>query len=71
MRNMSTLQTLTVTLISALLFIVISLLFFVFNLWVVNVSASLVGVGDLSANWAVLTAGILSAASIISAAMRG
>jgi hypothetical protein len=67
---MSTMAALGLTLISALVFILISVLFFVFNVWIVDVSATLVGFDDLSADWAVLTAGILSAASILSAALR-
>lgn len=66
----STLTALGLTLVSALVFILISVLFFVFNVWIVDVSATLVGLEDLSADWTVLTAGILSAASILSAAIR-
>lgn len=58
------------TVISAAMFVVMSILFFFINVWIIKVAAGIAGYTDLSGNWVIMTAGILSAASTLSAALR-
>ena len=62
--------TLGFTLISALVFILISIIFFFLNVWIIKVAAGFAGYPALDGNWVVFTAGIMSGASIISAAIK-
>ena len=57
-------------LLAAAVFIILGLVFFMFYLWIVKTGASLVGLEGLEANWAVFAAAILSAATIIGAAIE-
>lgn len=58
------------TALSALVFIIMSVLFFFFNVWVLKVGANLAGFSALDGNWVVLSASLLSAATILSAALQ-
>jgi hypothetical protein len=58
------------TIFSAFLFIVMSILFFFINVWVIKFGAGLAGFKTLDGNWVVLSAGIMAAASIIAASVR-
>jgi hypothetical protein len=58
------------TVFSAIIFIVMSILFFFINVWVIKFGAGLAGFKDLNGNWVVLAAGLMSAASIIASAMK-
>ncbi len=58
------------TIFSAFLFIVMSILFFFINVWVIKFGAGLAGFKTLDGNWVVLAAGIMSAASVIAASVR-
>ncbi len=58
------------TIVSAALFIVISIVFFFLHIWVIKVAAGWAGFTVLDGNWVVLTAGLLAAASTIAAAVR-
>ena len=58
------------TIISALIFIVMGILFFFINVWIIKVGAGFAGFRALDGNWVVLSAGILSAASILAAAIK-
>jgi hypothetical protein len=58
------------TVFSAVLFIVMSILFFFINVWVIKFGAGLAGYKTLSGDWVILAAGIMSAASILAAALR-
>lgn len=58
------------TVLSALLFIVMGILFFFVNVWIIKVGAGFAGFKTLTGDWVVLTAGLLSAASIIAAAIK-
>ncbi|MFT4311094.1 MAG: hypothetical protein ACMXX7_00545 [Candidatus Woesearchaeota archaeon] len=62
--------TLGFTLVSAIIFILISIIFFFLNVWIIKVAAGFAGYPNLDGNWVVFTAGIMSGASIISAALR-
>ena len=58
------------TIFSAVLFIVMSILFFFINVWVIKFGAGLAGFKDLNGNWVILAAGIMSAASILAASLK-
>ncbi|MCC7574553.1 hypothetical protein KO361_03090 [Candidatus Woesearchaeota archaeon] len=62
--------TLGFTIISATMFIVMSILFFFINVWIIKVGAGFAGYSNLSGDWVVMSAGILSAASTLAAALR-
>jgi len=56
--------------LSAVIFIVLGLVFFMIYLWIVSTGASLLGLTGLDANWAAFAAAILAAATIIGAAIE-
>lgn len=58
------------TIISAAMFVLMSILFFFVNVLVIKVAAGIAGYTALSGDWVILTAGILSAASTLSAALK-
>ena len=58
------------TILSAAMFIVMSIIFFFVNVWIIKVGAGFAGYTNLSGDWVVFTAGLLSAASTLSAALR-
>ena len=58
------------TVLSALVFIVMGIVFFFVNVWIIKVATGIAGFSSLDGNWVVMTAGILTAASIIAASIR-
>lgn len=58
------------TILSAAMFIVMSIIFFFINVWIIKIGAGFAGYSNLSGDWVVFTAGILSAASTIASALR-
>ena len=58
------------TILSAVMFIVMSIIFFFINVWIIKVGAGFAGYTNLSGDWVVFTAGVLSAASTLAAALR-
>ena len=58
------------TVFSAAIFILMSIIFFFINLWIIKVAAGFAGYTDLSGDWVIFTAGILTAASTISSAIK-
>ena len=58
------------TVVSAIVFILMSIIFFFLNVWIIKVGAGFAGYTTLDGNWVVLSAALLSAASILSAALR-
>ena len=56
--------------LSALVFILLGLVFFMVFLWIVKTGADLLGLSGLDASWAVLAAAILSSATVIGAAVQ-
>ena len=66
----SSIAALGFTLVYALIFIVMSIVFFFLNVWIIKIGAGWAGYTNLSGDWVVLTAGLLSAASILSSALR-
>ncbi|MFP4567556.1 MAG: hypothetical protein ACLFN8_01295 [Candidatus Woesearchaeota archaeon] len=58
------------TILSAVMFIIMSIIFFFINVWIIKVGAGFAGYSNLSGDWVVFTAGILSAASTIASAIR-
>lgn len=58
------------TVLYALVFIIVSILFFFLNVWIIKVGAGWAGYENLDGNWVVLTAGLMSAASIIASAIN-
>lgn len=59
-----------ITVLSAVIFILMSVIVFFLNVWIIKVGAGFAGYDNLDGNWVVLSAGLLSAASILSAAIR-
>ena len=57
-------------LVAAAVFIILGLIFFMIFLWIVKTGADLLDLEGLNANWAVFSAAILSAATIIGAAIE-
>lgn len=71
MKNViSGVATIGFTIISALIFILMSIVFFFLNVWIIKIGAGWAGYPNLSGDWVVLSAALLSAASILSAALR-
>lgn len=58
------------TMLSALIFILMGIVFYFVNVWIIKVGAGFAGFKTLDGNWVVLTAGFLTAASIIASAIR-
>jgi len=63
-------RTTVFAILAAVIFIILGLIFFMVFLWIVKTGASLVGLEGLDANWAVFAAAILSAATVIGAAIE-
>ena len=66
----SGITTIGVTLISAALFIFMSIILFFLNVWIIKVGAGWAGYTNLSGDWVVVSATLLSAAAVISSAVR-
>lgn len=62
--------TLGFTLISAAVFILMSMVFFFLNVWIIKVGAGFAGYTNLTGDWVVVSAALLSAATVISSALR-
>ncbi|HLC79920.1 MAG TPA: hypothetical protein VJG83_05895 [archaeon] len=60
----------TVTVISSVILIVLGVVYFAVSLFIIKASSSLVGFGSISGETAVLSAAILSAASLIASNKR-
>lgn len=58
------------TILSATIFIVMSIIFFFINVWIIKVGAGFAGYRDLSGDWVILSAGLLSATSTLAAALK-
>jgi hypothetical protein len=58
------------TIVSAILFIGMSILFFFINVWVIKFGAGLAGYKALNGDWVILSAGIMAAASILAASLK-
>jgi len=58
------------TIVSAILFIGMSILFFFINVWVIKFGAGLAGYKTLNGDWVILSAGIMAAASILAASLK-
>jgi hypothetical protein len=56
--------------LSAVVFIILGLVFFMIFLLIVKTGASLMGLEGLDANWAVFSAALLSSAVVIGAAVQ-
>ena len=57
-------------LVAAVVFIILGLIFFMIFLWIVKTGASLLDLEGLEANWAVFAAAMLSAATVLGAAIE-
>jgi hypothetical protein len=66
----SVLRTIMFALLSAAMLIALGLVFFMIYLWIVITGASLLGLTGLDTNWAVFAAAILSAATVVGAAIE-
>lgn len=58
------------TILSALIFIIIGIVFYFVNVWIIKVGAGFAGFKTLDGNWVILTAGLLTAASIIASSIK-
>ncbi|OIO64770.1 hypothetical protein AUJ68_05355 [Candidatus Woesearchaeota archaeon CG1_02_57_44] len=61
---------LTVTAIASAMLIVLGLIYFMVTLWIIKVSSAWVGLSGVESGTFVLTAGIVSAASMIGSAIQ-
>jgi hypothetical protein len=57
-------------LIASVILIVIGLVYFIVALWIVKAGSGLLGYTDLSGNWAVLSASLISVGSMIGSAVK-
>ena len=58
------------SILAATVFIILGLIFFMIFLWIVKTGADLLDLEGLDANWAVFAAAILSAATVLGAAIE-
>ncbi len=68
-RALSGFAALGFTVLAAVIFILMSVLFFFLTVWIVKVGAGFAGYTP-DANWVILSAGIMSAAGILAAAIN-
>lgn len=61
---------LAATFIASLLFIVLGLVYFMVNLWIVTTGAVLLNLGTIDASWAVLSATLLTVGSVLGSSYR-
>jgi hypothetical protein len=59
-----------VTVLAAATFLVLSTLYYMITIWVIKTGAGWAGYGDLEGSMVVLTAGIVTAASMIGSALK-
>lgn len=62
--------TITLTVVSSVILIILGTIYFAISLFIIKVASSLVGYSSLTAETAVLSAAILSAASILGSGRR-
>ncbi|HZX19391.1 MAG TPA: hypothetical protein VFF13_00060 [archaeon] len=62
--------TLSIIIISSVILIILGVVYFAVSLFIIKLSAGLVGYGNVSSDLAVLSAAILSAASLIASNRR-
>lgn len=60
----------TVTVVSSIIFIVLGVVYFAVSLFIIKAASALVGFPNVSAETAVLSAAILSAASLVASGRR-
>jgi hypothetical protein len=65
-----TLMGLFVTVLAAATFLILSTLYYMITIWVIKTGASWAGYGALEGSMVVLTAGIVTAASMIGSALK-
>lgn len=64
------LQELLLALVVSVLYILAGLVYFMVNLWIVKAGSSLLGYSNLSSDWAILSAVLLTFAGIVSTALE-
>ena len=58
------------TVIASVVLILLGLIYFTLTVWIIKIGAGWAGYPDVEGNWVVLTAGIISAASIVGSALQ-
>lgn len=58
------------TVIASVVLILLGLLYFTLTVWIIKIGAGWAGYPGVDGNWVVLTAGVISAASIIGSALQ-
>lgn len=61
---------LLLTILASVVLIFVGIIYFMITIWIIKVGASWAGFGALEANWAVLTAGIVTAAAMVGSAIQ-
>ena len=64
------LANLSLTIVASLVLILLGAIYFMLTVWIIKLGAGWAGFGDVEGNWVVLTAGIITAASIIGSAIQ-
>ena len=63
-------QNFIVTVVASLLLILVGIIYFMLTMWIIKVGASWAGFTDLTGDTVLLTAGIITAASMIGSALQ-
>ena len=58
------------TIVASALLILLGLVYFMINLWIVKVGSGMLGYTDLSANWGVLAAALLTVGGVVGSTIR-
>ncbi len=64
------LANLTLTMVASLILIFLGIVYFMITIWTIKIGASWAGFKAIDGNWVVLTAGIISAATLIGSALQ-
>ena len=68
--GVKTLTAIGITAIASLLLIMLGILYFMLGVWIIKIGAGWAGYPDVSGEMVVLTAGIITAASLIGSAIQ-
>jgi hypothetical protein len=70
MRVAKSLANLSVTIVASLVLILLGVIYYMLTIWIIKMGASWAGYTDVEGNIVVLTAGIVTAASMIGSAIQ-
>ncbi|MBU1974794.1 MAG: hypothetical protein KKG59_00145 [Nanoarchaeota archaeon] len=58
------------TIVASVMLILLGIIYFMLSMWMIKIGASWAGLGNVSGNHVILTAGIVTAAAIIGSAIQ-